>query len=209
MQLRSIAHHAIRALAAGLISLTAATAGVAAAELPFGQPKVAYSGVTVTEIGGQSIETRVFYTPGRQRNETETAVGPQVMLLDFERHVAYMLMPLGRSYMEMPMGPHGMAGAAADDPEGTVEHEVVGREAIAGQETTKYSFRVTTPEGATQGFAWVTDEGILMRSEAELVTPETGAAPGKIVISLRDLSIGPQDPALFELPADYRKLDGN
>lgn len=200
----------LAAVGGAVFAVAVMLTGGAAAQaegLPFGQPKVAYSGVTVTEIAGQTMETRVYYTPGHQRNEVETAVGPQVMLLDFEKRVSYMLLPLGKSYMEMPMGAHGMGGTEArEDPEGSVEHEVVGRETIDGQETTKYRFKVTTAEGSSQGYVWLTDDGILMRQEAETTTGPNDQSPGRVVITLRDLERGPQDPALFELPADYQKI---
>jgi hypothetical protein len=164
----------------------------------------------VTEVAGQMMETRVYYLPGHQRNEIDMGTGEQVMLLDFERRVSYMLMPAEKVYMEMPMGAHGMgAFAPEDDPEGKVEHEVLGRETIDGQSTTKYRFEVTTPEGSSKGLVWVTDDGILMRSESETTTGADDQAPGRVVITLKDLRIGPQDPALFELPADYHKMDLN
>lgn len=118
-----------------------------------------------------------------------------------------MLMPLGKSYMEMPMGAHGMGGSPAqEDPEGTVDHEVIGRETIDGHETTKYRFEVTTAQGSSRGFVWVTDDGILMRQESETTTGPNDQSPGRVVITLKDLEVGPQDPALFELPADYQKI---
>ena len=194
----------------GSLALTFLGAAAAAEDLPFGQPTVAYSGVTVTELGGQSIQTRVYFTPGHQRNEMETTVGQQVMLIDFANKISYMLMPMAKSYMEMPMGVQAAAGAApAEEPAGKVEHEVVGKETVGGQETTKYHFHVTTPEGSTDGFAWVTADGILMRSEAETSTGGADQSPGRIVMTLQDLQIGPQDPELFELPDDFQKMGTN
>lgn len=202
---RRVARTFAAALALVLLGMPAA-----AEELPFGQPTVAYSGTTVTEIGGQTMETRVFYTPGHQRNELQTTVGEEVMLLDFEQHVSYLLMPMARRYMEMPMGAHGMGGGTAStDPAGTSENEKLGRESVGGQEATKYRFQTTTPEGSTAGFVWVTDDGILMRSETEITPANSSLPPGKIVMTLQNLEIGPQDPSLFELPADYVKMDSN
>lgn len=206
---RGAAGRLARALIGGF-ALTLLGFAAAADDLPFGQPTVAYSGVTVTEVGGQSIQTRVYFTPGHQRNEMETTVGQQVMLMDFANKVSYMLMPMSNNYMEMPIGVREKEGAEpAGDPAGKVEHEMLGQETIGGQETTKYHFRVTTSEGSTDGYAWVTADGILMRSEAETSTGAADPSPGRIVMTLQDLSIGPQDPALFELPADYTKIGTN
>ena len=108
------------------------------------------------------------------------------------------------------MGAHGMAGTAPDDEsKGTVEHEVIGRETIDGEETTKYRFQVSTPGGSSNGFAWVTDDGILMRSESETTTGDADRTPGRMVTTLQELRVGPQDPALFELPSDYQKMQTN
>jgi len=194
----------------GSLALTFLGVAAAAEDLPFGQPTVAYSGVTVTEVGGQAIQTRVYFTPGHQRNEMDTVVGQQIMLMDFANKVSYMLMPMAKSYMEMPMGVQGTAGEEpAEDPKGEIEHEVVGKETVGGQETTKYHFRVTTSDGSTDGFAWVTADGILMRSETETSLGAGDQSPGRIVMTLQDLEIGPQDPVLFELPADYRRMETN
>lgn len=206
---RSTAGRLARALIGGF-ALTLLGLSAAAEDLPFGQPTVAYSGVIVTEVGSQSIQSRVYFTPGHQRNEMETTVGQQVMLMDFANKVSYMLMPMAKSYMELPIGVQETAGGEpAEDPAGTVEHEVLGQETIGGQETTKYHFRVTTSEGSTDGYAWVTADGILMRSEAETSLGTSDPSPGRIVMTLQNLSIGPQDPALFELPADYTKIGTN
>ena len=209
MQLPILARRGWRACV-GALAVLLATATAQADGLPFGQPKVPYSAVTLTEIAGQTMQTRVYYTPGHQRNEIDTSIGPQIMLMDFDNHVAYMLMPMAKGYSEMPMGTHGMAGADTEqDPQGSVESEALGRETIAGQETTKYRFQVTTAQGSTKGFAWVTDDGILMRSESETTTGAADTTPGRMVMSLQELQIGPQDPALFELPADYQKMETN
>lgn len=208
MDMPRTARRFLGALAGGLALMLAGAAG--ADGLPFGQPKVAYSGVTVTEVGGQMMQTRVFYTPGHQRNEIDTAVGEQIMLMDFENKVSYMLMPMQQAYMEMPMGAHGMGGAEPEaDPEGTVESEILGRETIGGQDATKYRYQVTTTQGTVKGIAWVTDDGILMRSESETTTGPADTMPGRMVMTLQQLQIGPQDPALFELPADYQKMGTN
>jgi len=205
----NLARHLAPILITGFAFLTAATAARADG-LPFGQPKVAYSGTTVTEVAGQTMETRVYYTPGHQRNEIDTMMGKQVMLIDFERQVAYMLMPEQKAYMEMPMGVGGMGGVVQpSNPEGSVEHEVVGREIVDGQETTKYRFAVSTPDGSTRGFVWVTDDGILMRSESETLLGSNDQTPGRMVITLKELEIGPQDPTLFDLPSDYQKIEMN
>lgn len=209
MKFPRFAKFALCAVATGA-ALMLSGAAAHADGLPFGQPKVAYSAVTVTEVGGQAIQTRVYYAPGHQRNEVDTAVGEQIMLMDFEKKVSYMLLPMQQAYMELPMGANGMGGEmTGKNPEGTVEHETMGRETIDGQETTKYRFSVTTSEGSVNGFAWVTDEGILMRSETETTTSQGGQNPGRIVIRLKDLRIGPQDPALFELPKDFQKMQMN
>ena len=103
--------------------------------------------------------------------------------------------------------PRGAAETA--DPAGTSENEKLGRETIDGHETTKYRFKTTTAEGVTEGFVWVTDDGILMRSEAEITPANSNLPPGKIVMVLQNLQIGPQDPSLFELPEDYVKMESN
>lgn len=204
----------IGGITAALLGAALMSAAVKAEDLPFGPPTAAYSGVTVTEVGGQTVRSRVYYTPGHQRMEMEMGGAQQVMLIDFDNEISYMIMPQTKSYMALPQSGHGAAaglpGAGPADGSGAqVEHEVVGEETLDGHMTTKYRFTVTGPKTTTTGFIWVTREGIVLRSESETTGSDAAQMPGRVTITLEDLEIAPQDAALFELPAGYQKIGVN
>jgi hypothetical protein len=81
--------------------------------------------------------------------------------------------------------------------------KIVGREDVAGEPTTKYRTEVDDGTGAPFiVFSWVTDDGIAMRIEGK--GPE-----GDFAMYLKDLARGPQDAALFEMPAGAQIVPAN
>ena len=79
----------------------------------------------------------------------------------------------------------------------------MGREDVAGESTTKYRTEVDNGTDAPfVVFSWVTDDGIIMRIE--------GSGPeGDFVMYLKELSRGPQDAALFEMPVGAQLMPTN
>jgi hypothetical protein len=55
----------------------------------------------------------------------------------------------------------------------------------------------------------VTSDGIVLRSESETISSDASQQSGKVTIRLQDLVIGPQAPALFEVPAGYQRIGTN
>ena len=53
------------------------------------------------------------------------------------------------------------------------------------------------------GLAWATKQRIVLRMEGTVVR---GAREQPLTLELQNLKIGPVDPALFAVPAGYRKL---
>lgn len=211
---RRVSGALVGGVTAALLGAALLSAAVKAEDLPFGTPGVAYSGVTVTEVGGVEMRSRVYYTPGFQRMEMEMGGAQQIMLIDFDNEISYMIMPQTRSYMALPH--HGSAAASgipggepADAADAQITHEALGQETIDGHATTKYRFTVTAPATATEGFVWVTADGIILRSESQTRGGDPSQSSGKVVISLQELVIGAQKPALFELPAGYRQIGVN
>jgi len=61
----------------------------------------------------------------------------------------------------------------------------------------------TDPQGhRVEGTMWVSREGIMIRGI--FTDPAQGNKP--VTIDLKNLKIGQQDPALFEIPAGYNKM---
>jgi hypothetical protein len=54
------------------------------------------------------------------------------------------------------------------------------------------------------GFFWKTPDGILVKSD--LIAVDKGSKI-RMKSELTNLKVGHQDPALFEIPADYKTMD--
>ena len=85
------------------------------------------------------------------------------------------------------------------------EETVVGEEVMEGLNVTKYKTVATSTDGKKfGGFSWRTKEGIPLKVD---LLYKQGEEKHRMTMELHNLKIGPQDPQLFEIPADYTKFD--
>ncbi len=180
-------------LIAGLAGLAALLAQpVLANELPpLGQ--ASYSADFAMTAQGNRLRGQVNHTPAGERREVTFEGERQVMILKPEAREMLMVMPAMNAAMRMPLQEDPTVTARETFAE--MQPESLGRETVNGQETTVY--RVA---GDYQGRFWITDDGIVMRSD--LATPE-----GRFEMELSNVARGPQDPALFALPAGIEVMD--
>jgi hypothetical protein len=109
-----------------------------------------------------------------------------------------MLMPSQKMYKELDFSEaRKQAGAAPND----VSIDVVGPDTLDGIETTKY--KLVMKDGSAGGFMWFTREGIALKMD---MLTKNGRKTERMTITLKNLQVGPQDPALFEAPAGYSKM---
>jgi hypothetical protein len=89
----------------------------------------------------------------------------------------------------------------------TARYEKLGTESLSGRLITKYrvtSGRSTGTEPTSVALIWV-DEMLGMPIRSETETSEA-ARRSKVIIEMRDIELQ-VDPKLFELPADYKRID--
>ena len=89
----------------------------------------------------------------------------------------------------------------------TARYEKLGTENLSGRLTTKYrvtNARSTGTEPTSTSLIWV-DEVLGMPIRSEMETSEA-ARRAKVIIEMRDIELQ-VDPKLFELPADYKRID--
>ncbi len=184
----------IFAIALGLFILPAV-----AADVPV--PNAAYSAQRVMESGGVQITGPVYHDRGKERWEISEAGMPQVTIMRPDLGKMIMYMPQMNMGMELALDGDPRFGLPADHA--GPKPKAVGREDMAGESTTK--FRTEVDNGADAPFtvfSWVTDDGIVMRNQ--------GSGPeGEFVMYLKGLSRGPQDAALFEMPAGAQLMPIN
>lgn len=179
-----------------LLLAVALMSGPAAAE-SWPSPEAAYQATRVMDAGGLQMSGRLYHDRGKERWEVEMQGMTQVMILRPDLEKMFMLMPAMNMAMEMPFA----FGANIPTPERYAGNppEVIGRETIDGEETTKYKFSGDDGTGPYTVFYWLTDDGITLRTEGS--SPE-----GSFEMYLEGLDRGDQPADLFELPAGVQLM---
>ena len=143
------------------------------------------------------MDGMVYYAPGKERREFVQDGDKTVMILRRDQKKMWMLIPEEKMYMETPM-----AKARMDDLSAyKITRTRVGPETVNGVKTTKYKVIMIGSNGHKMGgFFWLTKDDIVVRMDAISVDKQ---GKERIKIDLKNLKVGAQDPALFEVPAGY------
>lgn len=191
----------MRGLAVLLVLVFACGGSAAADATLLGDASISYRALRTVTVDGRSYSGTVCHRPGQDRHEQEIAGIPEFILLNAASSRGFVVVPGLSTYVEFAF-PRLMAELG--DPR--LRRAPVGQEVVNGVRTTKYRIDYTAGDGSrARGFAWVGAEGVLMRLDGTVDRP--GAArPMAIRMELSELRPGPQDPALFELPAGFVKL---
>lgn len=187
--------HWIRTLVAGALVLSP----VVALAAPPPVLTTEYSADRRIETDSGEMRGRVNAVPGKERTETRMGDIASVMILDINDRKGWMLMPTMKSYQELDLKRAGQQTGAVT-PEQT-DLEPVGPETVSGLATTKYKF--VMKDKSAGGFLWYTDSGIPVKMD---VISKTGKDKARMTVTLENIQIGPQDPKLFEVPADYSRM---
>jgi hypothetical protein len=186
--------------------LSCPAAALAEAPAGWSEPTVAHDGIRLMSADGETVQSRFHYQPpGRHREEMTREGMSLVIILRQDLGLAWTLLP-GGMYMEISLDGDDAETpfSAGSSAEGIVEYEKLGPEEVNGMATTRY--RVVTLEDGeeAEGYVWVTEHWIPLKSEVWM-RDDHGF---RIRTEIRELRIGDQDPALFELPAGARKMPG-
>lgn len=149
---------------------------------------------------GEQVESVIYFDDGRIREELQAEGHTMVMLYRHGGSKAQMLMPQGM-YMEFDLGTEQDTQV---EEYRLVERTRVGRETVNGFDTTRYRVVFAGPDGRYEGDSWFTDDNIGVRCD---MTATEGGKSTRVLFDITRLERGPQDDALFEVPAGYRKLD--
>jgi hypothetical protein len=187
----------IRLFACAWALLCAATAGAQElTTLPV--PTVEYAADRVIETDSGTFGGRVYAVQGKERAEMEAGGMKSVMILRFEERKGWMLLPAQRMYQELDFAKaREQAGKPSDD----VKISAVGPDTVEGHAVTKY--KLVMKDGSAGGFVWITPEGIAIKID---MVQKSGKKHDRMTMTLQNLQIGAQDPALFEVPAGWSKM---
>jgi Domain of unknown function (DUF4412) len=175
-------------------------AGTAAAQ---NQPTVEYSADSVMEHEEGTMKGKVYIAPSKERREMNAGADKMINIMRHDKKITWMLMPEDKMYMEMKQT---AASQSKDDLSAyKIEQTTVGKETMNGVETTKSKIIMTGKDGSKMGgFMWMSKENIMVKMDA--VSIDKGEK-NRFKTELTNIKIGKQDPALFEIPPGFEKMD--
>lgn len=153
-----------------------------------------FSADTVSRTDGQTVQGKLHV--GREKMRMESM--GNVIITRLDRNVAWVVMPQQGMYMEQPIDVRAAHSTQRELP-GETERVPLGREDVDGRPAEKFRVTYTPQDGETvSAFQWIGEEGIPLKIEA---------ADGSWGVEYRNLELGPQDEALFELPPGLRRFE--
>jgi len=175
-------------------------AGSAPAAALVGDTKVPFSADRSVVSNGKTYDGRVFAAPGMQRHEQVINGLPVVAILRADREVAWLMLPGLHIYAEFAF------------PKAVTEYDgvgalgaPVGNDVVAGLKSARYRVEHEGTDGsALDGWVWMTGDGIITKLDGTYNSPKKKEV--KATYMLSNVKLGPQDPALFEIPKGVNKL---
>ena len=168
-----------------------------AATLPV--PSVEYSADRIIESSAGTFTGKVFSAKDKERSETNMGGMQSVMILRRDKQIGWMLMPMQKMYMTMDFAKAQQQSGAA--PNEQIDITEVGTETIEGHAAKKY--KMLMKDGSGGGFIWVTDQGIPVKMD---FLSKSGGEKTRMTVTLKNLQLGSQDAAQFELPSGYTAM---
>lgn len=166
--------------------------------------KTEYSAASAIRTPKGVQHGKVWRTPTALRHEMTSDARGHTVIARLDRKVAWLLVPEQKLAVELALNNFGLPAELLTG-EG-IQQTPVGQETVAGLRTTKVRVERTpkaNANGRFDGHVWTTAEGIIMKVVG---SGENQGKRGDVNMSFSDVKIARQDPALFELPAGYRRL---
>jgi hypothetical protein len=164
-----------------------------------GDARVGFSAERILIINGQSYVGRMWHMPGEQRHEQELPSLKPIFILRTDSAVADVILPQLHTVVEFALPKEILLLGNRN-----LLREPIGQETVNGIATTKYAVKEASPAGRTTGSLWLSSDGIPMKCEARFEANNQKVST--LHWELRDVKIGNQVAALFELPHGYAKL---
>ena len=200
-----------RLVPAALAAMTLVAAPALADKLPL--PKAAYSADLTIYAKGKQSTGHINVDGPKERRQTKNSAGIDKTTIirrdQGKAGLVYDLKPNRKLAVAMRMaaaeaaGEIGSPGIDIDAFYGA-EAEAQGLETIDGLLTTKYAIKIDGgPDLVVNATVWATDDGIIVKMVGK-TSIDTDAAPSRM--ELKNITRGPQDPSLFEVPTGMEVL---
>lgn len=164
-----------------------------------GEIKTSFSADARLEIEEVTVDTRIYYKPGRVRDDMKIGGREMTTIRRFDLDKIWVILGQG-IYMEMDAGKGGQQAPEYK----LISREIVGPDTVNGMETTKYKSVYQTAEGKFGGFTWYTDDNIVVKG---LLIHQTKGEKQRLKFELMNIMRGDQPDSLFEVPKGYQKLN--
>lgn len=176
----------------------------------FKQPEKDYSADFLMKVtqgaGGKTVTIpgKVYYSKGKERRETEMMGHKSISIRRDDKNLFWTLMPEQRMYMQHSLDEQQKGDPTAAIYDGDIKMTKLGREKVNGVKTDKYKMMMTDPqEKPIEGFIWLSKENVPIRVKG---TSQEGSEKSHFVIDTTNLKFGRQPGSLFEVPADYQRM---
>ncbi len=149
---------------------------------------------TVQVDGGKSFVQRLYRDGDKLRVDVQEGPETQIIVLRKDQKKIYTILPEQKLVLESTYRDTGGSANFGLPGEAGAVWEFQGKETIHGHSCAKYLVR----ESSKSLYVWL--------DEAGTYPLRVALADGKTVIDWDQYQAGPQPSALFEPPADYRKI---
>jgi hypothetical protein len=164
-----------------------------------GNARVGFSAERILVIDGRSYVGRMWHMPGEQRHEQALPATSPVFILRDGSALGDLVLPQLHTVVEFVL-PKELALLSDTN----LLRKPSGQETVNGITTTKYTIDESLPGGHIAGSLWLSRDGIPMKCDGRF-EPKSGKR-STIYWELRDVKLGKQNEALFEVPQGYAKL---
>ena len=170
---------------------------VALALWPAAAPAAEFSGQMLTRVRETTVPGRIFVKDGKLRQEFIDDKGQTITILRPDKKLIWVILPLERVYMEVPMKPK-WPGQFIQIPPDARQKRPVGSERVNGYDAEKFEVTVSSREGLERQLYWV---------PAKLGVPIKVEVPArKFSSEYKDIKEGGVADRLFEIPPGFEKV---
>ncbi len=194
-------------IAAALLLALPAEAQLLGLEQYLSPPSVDYAADVVMTADGDKVDGKIMRTTGKERRELTVEGEPEILIIRLDRRLVWSLAPDEKLYVESSLDEAlgRVPGPAGKPREPQLTVTALGSETIDGLHATKKKVSGKDSDGSpVEGMVWTSDEGIVLRVESEIVDED--GKHHRLRMELKNLRIGPQNSALFEIPAGYKRV---
>jgi len=155
-----------------------------------------FSAQMLVKDGEKTFPGKIYVSDGKMRHEFIDERGQTVTIVRPDKKVVWVLIPPGRTYLEMPLTTK-LPGQFLQIPPQAVNKRQVGHDLIEGYETDKFQVGVPSSRGVEIQTYWVAKKlDLPIKMECR---------EGHFSLEYKSIKEGKVPDRLFELPPGYRK----